>query len=511
MILWVGAIIGFALLYKLLGYIHYRRLLTRFGAKPYTNVRPSHFWGLPLVIGTSIVRNKGRFPENIVNSLDICKNPEVRTWYSRAIGKEIILTADPENIKAILATQFNDFGIGLRYTVLKPLLGRGIFTSSGEHWKASRSMLRPQFSRDNIAHVDQFEPHLQLLIKHIKKHNGQKFDLQNLFSLFTVDAATEFLFGQSVHSLHDESIGMVSSKASKDGREKFAESFSVTQNYITQRAILQNYCWLVNPKKFRDAIKDLHSFADYYVELVLKLSPAEIEAKGGYSLLTELAKHSDDHIMIRDQLFNLLLAGRNTTASLLDFIFFELSRNPVIFARLKSEVRTRFGSGEDASIEDITFETLKHLDFLRAVINETLRMYPIVSVNFRSTVKDTSLPRGGGPDGQSPIVAKKDTVTIFSTYALQRNKLFYGEDAEEWKPDRWFDAKMKNVGWNFMPFLGGPRICIGQQFALTEVSYVVTRLLQEFDNLESYNERYPPFKGAHVSMKLTEGCHVAMY
>ena len=94
----------------------------------------------------------------------------------------MIITKDPENIKALLATQFNDFSLGRRYDFFKPLLGKGIFTLDGEGWKHSRSMLRPQFAREQIAHVKALEPHFQLLKKHITKTRANFSIFKNYFS-----------------------------------------------------------------------------------------------------------------------------------------------------------------------------------------------------------------------------------------------------------------------------------------------------------------------------------------
>lgn len=101
--------------------------------------------------------------------------------------------------------------------------------------------------------------------------------------------------------------------------------------------------------------------------------------------------------------------------------------------------------------------------------------------NGRRTNKPTTLPRGGGPDGQSPIYLKANTDVNYSVHVMHRRTDIWGEGAAEFKPERWHGRR---PGWEFLPFNGGPRICIGQQFAITEASYVTVRLLQKFDKLE---------------------------
>ncbi|KAK3044892.1 hypothetical protein LTS18_015124 [Coniosporium uncinatum] len=102
-------------------------------------------------------------------------------------------------------------------------------------------------------------------------------------------------------------------------------------------------------------------------------------------------------------------------------------------------------------------------------------------MNGRRAAKDTSIPLGGGPDGQSPVFIGKGTEVGYSVHIMHRRKDLWGEDAEEFKPARWSGRR---VGWEYLPFNGGPRICLGQQFALTELSYVIVRMLQRFDEID---------------------------
>jgi cytochrome P450 len=94
----------------------------------------------------------------------------------------------------------------------------------------------------------------------------------------------------------------------------------------------------------------------------------------------------------------------------------------------------------------------------------------------------TTLPRGGGPDGKSKVLLPKNSLVGYSAWALHRNTAIYGADADDFRPQRWESLR---VGWEYIPFNGGPRICLGQQYALTEASYVIIRLLQTFKDLDN--------------------------
>lgn len=133
------------------------------------------------------------------------------------IGRRTVFTSDPENIKAILATQFNDFGKGeIFHKEWTEFLGDSIFTTDGPMWHTSRQLLRPQFIKDRISDLDCFEEHLQTFFKamanggalkgedqqvNMDAVNGRVLDISDLFFRYTLDVATDFLLGSNVKSL----------------------------------------------------------------------------------------------------------------------------------------------------------------------------------------------------------------------------------------------------------------------------------------------------------------------
>jgi cytochrome P450 len=152
-------------------------------------------------------------------------------------------------------------------------------------------------------------------------------------------------------------------------------------------------------------------------------------------------------------------------------------------ARLRSEI------SDQISDEPPTYQQLKDLRYLHAIINESQRLWPIVPMNSRQALEDTVLPQGGGPDGKAPILIPKGAYVAYHSYSMHRREDIYGADANIFNPSRWLENEHPSAPlrphWGYIPFSGGPRICIGQQFALTEAKYVIVRLLQTFKKLES--------------------------
>ncbi|KAK6455591.1 cytochrome P450 alkane hydroxylase [Scheffersomyces xylosifermentans] len=495
---WYTIVAGAVVVYALATYAKRSSFKKAHGCKDAVFLKNS-WWSIPLILELLKKKNEG---DMVDFAIELFHRAKANTYYISLVGVNIFLSQDPEVIKALLATQFNDFALGTRHAHFKPLLGDGIFTLDGEGWKHSRAMLRPQFAREQVAHVQSLEPHLQVFRKHIDKADGKTIDIQELFFKLTVDTSTEFLFGESVCSLYDESIGLPPPN-DIDGRAEFAESFNVAQKYAATRSYVQMFYWLINNAEFRKANAGVHKVAKHYVQRALNFTPEELEknSANGYTFLYELVKQTRNPKVLQDQLLNILVAGRDTTAGLLSFTFFELARRPEVLAKLKEEIYLHFGKGDDAKVDEITFASLKKCEYLKFVLNETLRLYPSVPINFRVSNKDTTLPVGGGEDGQAPIFIPKGTTVAYSVYATHRMEEYYGKDASEFKPERWADSK--RLSWAYVPFNGGPRICLGQQFALTEASYVVVRLLQMFPNLVSKDSRpYPPKKSVHLTM-----CH----
>ncbi|KAB8230931.1 cytochrome P450 [Aspergillus alliaceus] len=421
------------------------------------------------------------------------------TFRTRILVSTDVCTIEPENIKTVLAVKFKDFDLGeARRRAFYPLLGNGIFTADGPQWEHSRTLLRPSFARTQIAATDMYERHVQKLISNIPR-DGSTVDLQELFFKLTLDTATEFLFGESVESLRPES----SAKSSR-----FAHHFNNAQDGLSHRFALGPFAGLGGPSGFKESVREARGFVDGFVKKAIdyrasvdseKNAADSAEPQSRYVFLQELAKQTSNTTELTDQILNILLAGRDTTASLLSMVFYTLARRPDIWKSLQQEIFPLDGQCP-------SFEQLKQMKYLSWVINETLRLYPIVPSNGRRANKDTFLPVGGGPDGKSPVFVAKGQHVNYDVHVMHRRKDIYGPDADEFRPERW---EALRPGWAFVPFNGGPRICLGQQFALTEASYTIVRILQAFKGIASRDPQ-PWQEALALTLASDHGTKVAM-
>ncbi|ROW15278.1 hypothetical protein VPNG_03003 [Cytospora leucostoma] len=432
------------------------------------------------------------------------------TFEQVLLGARGIDTIDPENIEAVLSTNFDvklmrisgspevftDYGLGLRAVHFQPLLGSGIFTQDGSLWKRSRSLLRPQFSVNRSQDFEQITRCVQDLIDSLPNEGGT-VDFQPLFFKLTLKTTMFLLFGDSVS---DVDGGEVAGQESE-----FSQSFSLAQDYLAHRGRLGQFYWLLYNRAFRDACKKCHHFVDTAVDKALRsvTNPGKLvedtsaERRSNHSFIDTLTEETQmgNRKVFRDQCFNVLLAGRDTTGCCLSWTFRLLARHQHVLEKLRYEIASVCGLGADA--EPPTRDQLRQMAYLSVVIKEgpshsrnskgfmisVLRLYPSVPVNSREATRMTTLPVGGGPDGRSPVLVRPGEAVGYCVYAMHRRRDIYGEDADLFRPERWEGDELKNVGWAYLPWNGGPRLCLGQHFALLEISYTVCRIIQVFPNI----------------------------
>lgn len=287
----------------------------------------------------------------------------------------------------------------------------------GAAWKHSRELLRPNFVRDQISDLEMEERHVEHLMAELPADpvtGWTEFtDIQTLFFRLTIDAATEFLFGESVNSQVSEGRHSASANDNSNARNEqaFSLNFDEAQRHMTTKFRLAQFHWWHNPKEYKVNNRVVNDFVRTYVDAALRKTPVSDIEKAGedagerekYVFLQELVRKTRDPDELRAQLLNILLAGRDTTvrsslpsigllantpkASLLSWFMHEMLRNPPVFAKLRKTIVNDFGTHKDP--RNITFATLKNCSYLQYCINETLRLWPVVPVNGRVSQRFT--------------------------------------------------------------------------------------------------------------------------
>jgi len=359
----------------------------------------------------------------------------------------------------------------------EPFLGDGIITTDGHAWKRSRQLLNPVFARAQVSELSSFEVHVGRMIQRIPR-DGSMVDMQPLCKMLFLDSSTEFIFGKSANTLLLEAENTIPRRLSRLFDEALTGMF--------MRYMLGRFKFLAgSQKKWLKTCTEVQSIIDDFIDEEIKKQTADSKSSSklhedaetpyGYILLKELVRTTDDRRYIRNQLMNVFFPARDTAGILTSNIIFLLARHPDVWKKLRAEV---------LSIGDqkVTFELLKTLKYAHGVINETLRLQSPIGGSWKTCLSPCVLPHGGGASGQEPILLQPGDEVRMSFTPMHTDPEIWGDDALEFRPERWAGLKQS---WNFIPFMGGRRICPAQQNVLTDVCYVLVRLLKEFRALEN--------------------------
>ena len=335
-----------------------RKMRELHGCRPARRVVTSKYFGLAFIYGMVQGIRNHRFLEQLVEQFEA----NGHTHAVRILGGESTWTIEPDNIRQVLAVNFKDYSIKEREPVLRPLLGRGIFVTDGEDWARSRALLRPNFAKDQVADLSMIERHIQLFLQRIP-NTAEMIDLHELIQAFTMDSSTEFLFGESTNTL------------AGDLNRDFSDSFTLTLDEIS---IDLRMGWLSmfrrKDPRAAGANRLCRDHTTKYVNQALayrkRVLAADTDGDASNhdnrrTFLREIALATDDRERICDELLSILMAGRDTMASLLGSMLFVLARKPDVWAKVRAEVQQAFG-------DDLpTYQQLRDLKYAKYCINES--------------------------------------------------------------------------------------------------------------------------------------------
>ncbi|XAR63981.1 Alkane 1-monooxygenase [Bertholletia excelsa] len=404
-----------------------------------------------------------------------------------------VVTSDPRNLEHLLKTKFPIFPKGeyFRDTV-RDLLGDGIFSADDDTWQRQRKTASIEFHSAKFRHLttDSLKELVHARLLPVLEDAAKKFlpiDLQDVLLRLTFDNVCMIAFGVDPGCLRPGLPEIPFAKAFEDATEATLLRF-VTPTLIWKTLRFLN---LGFERNLKQSIRGVDEFADEVIRTrkkELSLASSEEDSKKQRSdLLTVFMGLKDENghpfsdKFLRDICVNFILAGRDTSSVALTWFFWLLDRNPLVEERILAEIcriiSERQGAAkEESEINPFIFrpEEVKKMDYLQAALSEALRLYPSVPVDHKEIVEDDVFPDG--------TVLKKGTKIIYAIYAMGRMEGIWGKDCKEYKPERWLREGrfMSESAYKFTAFNGGPRLCLGKDFAYYQMKFAAASILLRY-------------------------------
>ncbi|KAH9311236.1 hypothetical protein KI387_026271, partial [Taxus chinensis] len=393
------------------------------------------------------------------------------------------------------------------YDIMKDLLGDGIFNVDGEKWRQQRKLAGLEFSSKvfmDLSSVVFSSIVLKLASILAEAAEAKKsVEMQDLFMRSSFDAICKVVFGVDINSL--------SSTKSMSGPEaSFAEAFDVANAMVFQRYV--GSFWKVK-RVFNigseATLKKNIKIVDDFLYKVIQIRRQEVvcaekenvkpDMLSRYITLSD--KESSERFpdkYLRDVILNFMVAARDTTAVTLSWFLYMLCKYPRVQDKIVQEIISVVEDTECTEISTFTHcltpEVLEKLHYLHASLSETLRLYPAVPVDGKYVVKDDILADG--------FKVNKGDFVSFVPYAMGRMTFLWGNDAKEFKPERWIENGVFRTQspFKFTAFQGGPRTCIGKDFAYLQMKIIAAVLVRffKFEAVKTKEIRYKTMLNLHM-------------
>ncbi|KAF9203354.1 hypothetical protein BGZ49_006513 [Haplosporangium sp. Z 27] len=464
------------------------------GARARPDLKKINVGGLPIFgMSLHLMLNRHRFLE-YVHGFFSQKNNSVMSTTIFGLGR-IIGVNSPEMLEYILKTNFENYEKGhVINENLRQALGDGIFNSDGALWKFHRKTASHVFSTKIYRSLIEgpFQSHTNQLCGILDEAatSGKAVDLQALFLRLTLDTFAELSFGLNINSL------------GKEGKDEFGTAFDYA--VVQTDARFMNPLWRITEKvtpayfKMKKAVATIDRYAYNAIEGRRKETAEEARKRQGPSgredLLDLFMKYRDDDgralsdVELRDVFISFIIAGRDTTAQALSWMYYEVMMNPTVEQNIWKEIAQ---AGTEPNYEML----MKDMRYTNAVFLEALRLYPPVPRNLKEAVNDDVLPDGTKVEAGNFI--------LFSTHSISRTESVWGPQAKDFMPERWLEGNAeaaekgtlantafpdnyvfpklrKESQFKFSSFNAGPRICLGQTFATLEALTVINMLSSKF-------------------------------
>ncbi|KAH6831367.1 cytochrome P450 [Perilla frutescens var. hirtella] len=414
-----------------------------------------------------------------------------------------VVTSDPRNVEHLLKSKFPNFPKGKYFRgTVRDLLGDGIFSADDEIWQRQRKTASLEFhsakfrrmTTDSLVEL----VHARLLpVLEDSVEKSEPIDLQDILLRLTFDNVCMIAFGVDPGCL---SPGLP--------EIPFAAAFEAATEATIMRFVMPTLVWKAmryldvgSEGKLRESLEGVDGFAKQVIRARKEEMASESDGQRS-DLLTVFMRLRDDggeafsEKFLRDICVNFILAGRDTSSVALSWFFWLLSGNPEVEERVLEEicgmVREREGDDHEFVLRP---EEVKKMDYLHAALSEALRLYPSVPVDHKEVVEDDKFPDG--------TVLKKGTKVVYAIYAMGRMEGIWGKDCREFKPERWLrDGRfMSESAYKFTAFNGGPRLCLGKDFAYYQMKFAAASILLRYRVVVVENHPVVPKMALTMYMK----------
>jgi cytochrome P450 len=439
--------------------------------------------------------------------------------------KSFIVVSDPTIAKFILKDNSKAFDKGVLAEILEPIMGKGLIPADFDTWKTRKRAILPGFHKNWYRAMCKLvmecnEPLISKLESACR--TGKVLDMETEFCSISLDIIGRAIFNYDFGSVMKTSpvIKAVYSIL------KETEHRSVTpvpywklpfaKMLVPRLRVFHENLDLLN-NVLNDLIKNaLMSQNQESIETLESRDYSRMENPSLLRFLVDMRGENATSQQLRDDLMTMLVAGHETTAAMLTWALFEMSQNPAIVEKARKEIDCVLGTREEVQFDDI-----KQLQYVRLILTESLRKYPEPPVLIRRALEDHELPAGN-----TGIRAKimRGTDILIGVYNLHRSPIYWS-DPETFDPDRflksfsnhedshWKGYNCSNIAstmypnevhadYAFLPFGGGARKCIGDQFAFMEACVILTSLIRRFDfNLFGKTSNVQMTTGATIHTK----------
>lgn len=220
-------------------------------------------------------------------------------------------------------------------------------------------------------------------------------------------------------------------------------------------------------KKLKEAIRVVNDLAEAMIKQRREMGCYSVRK----DLLSRFMSSVNDDKYLRDIVVSFLLAGRDTVAAALTGFFWLLSKNREVESLIREELDRVMGPSQVVA----SFDQLRRMHYLNAVVHESMRLFPPVQFDSKFAVEDDVLPDG--------TLIRNGTRVTYHPYAMGRMKRVWGSDCLEFKPKRWLrdGVFVPECPFKYPVFQAGARVCLGRELALVEMKSVVAALVRRFD------------------------------